>query len=255
MAVVIKQSLVQPKNYKLKCPYSMTPEYITIHNTANDASAANEIQYMVNSPREVSYHFAVDDKEVIQGIPVDRNAWHCGDGGKGTGNLKSIGIEICYSKSGGTRYYQAEGLAIQLVAQLLKERGWGIDRVKKHKDWSGKHCPHRILDEGRWESFLKAIETELNQVKVASVSPYKETAVIRYIETGGYAGQALLDVHTHLSTIGYSFKAKSNADLSLSFLIGPFDVGTKSYAECKYYFDQNKHANKLLTREEAVEWK
>src|SRR6185312_8677979 len=100
---------------------------------------------------------AVDDKEVVQGVTVDRNAWHCGDG-NGAGNRKSIGVEICYSKSGGTRYYLAEGLAVRFVAQLLHERNWGIDRVRKHQDWSGKYCPHRILSEGRWNSFLNRIK-------------------------------------------------------------------------------------------------
>ena len=32
--------------YSIKSPYSMTPQYITIHNTANDASARNEVSYM-----------------------------------------------------------------------------------------------------------------------------------------------------------------------------------------------------------------
>jgi N-acetylmuramoyl-L-alanine amidase len=156
-----RQMLVNSKKHKIKCPYSMKAEYITVHNTWNDASANNEVQYMIANSNQVSYHFAIDDKEVVQGIPLDRNAWHAGDGGNGTGNRKSIGIEICYSKSGGSKYYQAEGLAIQFIAQLLKKRGWGIDRVKKHQDWSGKHCPHRILDEGRWNSFLQAIQSEL----------------------------------------------------------------------------------------------
>ena len=62
------------------------------------------------------------------------------DGANGTGNRKSIGIEICYSKSGGSRYTKAEENCVQLVASLLKQYGWGIDRVKKHQDWSGKYC-------------------------------------------------------------------------------------------------------------------
>ena len=36
---------------------------------------------MIRNDNEVSFHFAVDDKEVVQGIPLDRNAWHAGDGG------------------------------------------------------------------------------------------------------------------------------------------------------------------------------
>lgn len=162
MAIIPRQMLVSPNKYSIKCPNVMNPEYITVHNTANDAPAENEITYMNNNNNSVSYHFAVDDEEVVQGIPLNRNAWHCGDGRNGTGNRKSIGVEICYSRSGGERYTKAEQLTIKFIAQLLRERGWGIERVKKHEDWNGKYCPHRILSEGRWNSFLKSIEDELN---------------------------------------------------------------------------------------------
>lgn len=37
-----------------------------------------------------------------------------------------------------------------------------IDRVRKHQDWNGKYCPHRILSEGRWDEVKAAIEAELN---------------------------------------------------------------------------------------------
>lgn len=79
-----------------------------------------------------------------------------GDGRNGTGNRKSIGIEICYSKSGGERFDEAEELAAEYIAYLLKQYGWGIDRVKKHQDWSNKYCPHRTLDYG-WNRFLDKI--------------------------------------------------------------------------------------------------
>ena len=159
--VKIVQKLVSSSKYNIKCPYEMTPEYITVHNTANDASALNEISYMSSNNNEVSYHFAVDDKMIVQGLPLDRNGWHAGDG-NGTGNRKSIGIEICYSKSGGDKFTKAENNAVELIAQLLKERGWGIDRVKKHQDWSNKYCPHRTLDLG-WDRFIKMIEEKLNE--------------------------------------------------------------------------------------------
>ena len=47
--VKIIQKLVSSSKYSIKCPYQMTPEYITVHNTANDASAENEIAYMNNN--------------------------------------------------------------------------------------------------------------------------------------------------------------------------------------------------------------
>ena len=92
----------------IKCPYTMSPEYITVHNTANDASAMSEISYMLGNDRECSFHLAVDDTRAVQGIDLNRNTWHAGDGGNGTGNRKSISIEICYSKSGGDRFIKAE---------------------------------------------------------------------------------------------------------------------------------------------------
>lgn len=168
-----RQMQVAASKYGIKCPYSMTPSYITIHNTANDASANNEISYMRTNNTSTSFHFAIDDKEVVQGLPLNRNGWHAGDG-NGTGNRKTIGIEICYSLSGGARFTKAEQNAAKFTAQLLKERGWDISRVKKHQDWSGKYCPHRTLDMG-WTRFLNMVQKELNPPKPAPTPTPKVT--------------------------------------------------------------------------------
>lgn len=161
--VNIKQNICPSSKWSIKCPYAMTPEFIVTHNTANDASAANEIAYMNRNNDYTSYHFAVDDVEIVQGLPLDRNGWHAGDGANGAGNRKGIGIEICYSKSGGDRFDQAERNAAWLTAKLLKERGWGIDRVKKHQDFMNKYCPHRTLDNG-WRRYLNMVQVELNKL-------------------------------------------------------------------------------------------
>lgn len=134
--------------YGVKCPYAMTPEFIVIHNTANDASAENEIRYMQSNDNTVSFHFAVDDREAVLGVPLNRNTWNAGDGEKGRGNRRGISIEICYSKSGGARFDLAERNAAMLCAELMARYGWGIDAIKKHQDFSGKRCPHRTLDLG-----------------------------------------------------------------------------------------------------------
>lgn len=165
----IVKNLVSTSLYYCKCPYSMNPTRIVVHNTANDASARNEIQYMINNRNEVSFHYAVDDKEIVQGIPENRNAWHAGDGGNGVGNRQGIAIEICYSKSGGARFDAAEVLAAKFIASKLKEKGWGIDKVTKHQDYSNKYCPHRTLDKG-WQRFLNMIKVELGQTTTSSPS-------------------------------------------------------------------------------------
>ena len=159
--VPIKQNLVSSSKYSIKCPYSMVAEGITVHNTANNASAQNEISYMIRNNNTTSFHYAVDDKEIIQGIPEDRNAFHAGDG-NGKGNRKTIGIEICYSTGDKAKFEKAQENAAEFVAYKLKEKGWGTDRVYPHKHWSGKHCPHRTLDEYGWDYFIGLVERYLN---------------------------------------------------------------------------------------------
>ena len=156
----IIKNLVPESKYSIKCPYAMTPTRIVVHNTANDAPARNEISYMISNNKEVSFHYAVDDKEVVQGIPENRNAWHSGDGGKGKGNREGIAIEICYSKSGGSKFTKAEENAVDLIVDILKRYGWGIDKVTKHQDYSNKYCPHRTLDLG-WDRFIGMIKAKL----------------------------------------------------------------------------------------------
>ncbi len=118
---------------------------------------------MLGNGAQTSYHYAVDDKEAVHAIPDNRNAWHAGDGGGGTGNRKYISIEICYSKSGGSRFEIAMKNAAWLTAKLLKDYGWNISNVKKHQDFSGKYCPHRILDDYGWDYFLNLVRTEMGE--------------------------------------------------------------------------------------------
>lgn len=158
----IVKKLISKKKYKIKSPYEMKPTRIVVHNTANDATAKNEVAYMTKNNDEVSFHYAVDDKKAVQGIPENRNAWHAGDG-NGKGNREGIAIEICYSKSGGPKFIKAEENAVKLIVDILKRYNWGIEKVTKHQDYSGKYCPQRTLDMG-WERFIKKIEAELKPV-------------------------------------------------------------------------------------------
>lgn len=173
MSLTIKQNLVSKEKYSIKCPYTMTAEYITIHNTENSATAENEIKYMISNNNQVSFHFAVDDTCAIQGLPLDRNAWAAGDGANGTGNRKSIHVEICYSKIGGIKFENAEKNAAKLTAQLLHERNWDISKVKRHKDWSGKNCPRLTMQKG-WASFLNMVKDELKALQQPSPSTDKD---------------------------------------------------------------------------------
>ena len=153
-----------PANKKsLKQPYAMTPKYITIHNTSNSAPAKNEVSYMQGNNAQTGFHVAIDETYVIKCADFNRNTWHAGDGTYGTGNRQSIGIEICRSTGSLELFKKAEQNCAEYVAKLLKEYGWDISRVKRHKDWSGKYCPHKTMDLG-WQRFLNMIQAELDKL-------------------------------------------------------------------------------------------
>ena len=173
MSYTFKQNLVSSSKYSIKCPYSMTPIGFCIHNTSNDASAENEIKYMISNNNQVSFHYAVDEKYVIQGVPTNRNCWASGDG-NGDGNRKHIHIEICRSTGDLETFKKCEQNCAEFLAKELKKRGWGIDRVKKHQDFSPKRCPHRTLDLS-WTRFLNMIQKELDKLngKTTTTSSFK----------------------------------------------------------------------------------
>ncbi len=198
--VKVRKNLINSGLYNWKSPYSMKPTRIVVHNTANDASADQEIRYMNKSSAEggkqVSYHYAVDDIEAVQGLPENRNGWHAGDGGNGKGNREGIAIEICYSKSGGDKFVKAEQNAVELIADILKRYGWGIDKVTKHQDYSGKYCPHRTLDMG-WDRFINMIKEKLSETSKPIVTPpATNNSVFLY---ANYNGTSIVDA---LKSIG-----------------------------------------------------
>lgn len=191
--VNIVKKIVPESRYYLKCPYEMTPTRIVVHNTANDATARNEISYMTNNDYETSFHYAVDDKEIVQGLPENRNGWHASDG-NGKGNREGIAIEICYSKSGGDRFIKAEENAVDLIVDILNRYNWDIDKVTKHQDYTNKYCPHRTLDLG-WDRFINMIKDKLSETRarpfvVGEILYNKEDLYLH--ETAGYGGGLML---------------------------------------------------------------
>lgn len=207
----IVKCIIPKEKYNLKCPYAMTPSRIVVHNTANDASAIKEVTYMINNNSSTGFHYAVDDLQVVQGIPENRNAFHCGDGRNGIGNRQGIGIEICYSKSGGEKFTTAERNASKFIAQLLIKYGWSIDQVTKHQDYSGKYCPHRTLDLG-WNRFLNMIKANMPSTFKVRVNAkelnYRAGAGTQY-KINGTVKRG--EVYTIVETNGSWGKLKSGA--------------------------------------------
>ncbi|WP_256718602.1 N-acetylmuramoyl-L-alanine amidase [Paenibacillus odorifer] len=144
----------------------MSATTITIHNTGNPASsAANERAWLTNptNARQASFHIVVDEKEAVECLPLNENAWHSGDGSAAkSGNRTSIGVEICESGN----YAKTLDNAAALVASMLKERGWGTERLRRHYDWSGKICPRLMYDSGKWTgwtAFKALVQAHMNE--------------------------------------------------------------------------------------------
>ena len=127
------------------------PAYVVIHETDNwskGAGAKAHATAMKNGNLAGTVHYYVDSDSVYQTLDHKDGAWAVGDGkGKyGIINRNSINIEICVNPE--SDYYKAVDKAEQLAASLLKQYGWGTDRLKRHYDASREHCPRWIQDEG-----------------------------------------------------------------------------------------------------------
>lgn len=159
--MTIIQDLI-PKGRKNR-PGRVNPMlYITVHDTDNvnkGADALAHASYLKGDAAvkaQVSWHYTVDDKRVVQHIPDNEDAWHAGDGA-GNGNRKSIGIEIC-TNSDGNRTMAVDNAA-ELVAKLCKEHNIPIENVVQHNHWNGKNCP-RLLRAGNpysWDTFITKV--------------------------------------------------------------------------------------------------
>lgn len=155
----IVENLVTADRYPLKCPHALDDvRLICVHNTANDANALDEVNYMRRNALYTSYHYAVDETQAVQGVPLDRNTWHAGDGANGYANRHAISVEICHSKSGGEKFAEAERNAAELIADLLYRYGLSVSDVRRHCEFAATSCPARTNAKG-WARFLDLIKS------------------------------------------------------------------------------------------------
>src|SRR5690606_31265294 len=102
------------------------------------------------------WHWQVDDKVAIQSFPHTVRCWHAGDG-RGPGNMRSVGIEICVNPD--SNLLVAYHNAAALVREIMRQEP-GVETVVQHNRWSGKNCP-TILRSGAagldWNGFLALV--------------------------------------------------------------------------------------------------
>lgn len=125
----------------------LAPKFVTIHNTDNGDKGADALahaKYIRGSDaiaRKVSWHYTVDDQRVVKNLPAEEQGWHAGTH---AGNQISIGIEVC--ENAGIDQQAAFDRAALLTAVLLDAYKIPLSNVVPHQHWSGKYCPHILLD-------------------------------------------------------------------------------------------------------------
>ena len=158
----------------------ITPKYLTIHSTGNlKSNARQERNWLINTTNKsgASWNICVDDKEAIIAIPLNEKSNHSGSN---TGNLTSIGLEICES---GDREKTLKN-AIQISAFILKEFNLTYKDLRQHYDWNKKNCPRILRQENMWEWFVNEVkkEMEANAMLERLIDKYTEPAVERALE-------------------------------------------------------------------------
>lgn len=142
--------------------------YVVIHETDNvnagaNAQGHNKFIHSNGVSQKLSWHYTVDEREIWHHLPDDETAFHAGDQmeDKG-GNKNGIGVEMCVHADGD--YEQTLINAQKLAATLLFSYDLPIDALKKHEDFSGKCCPSKLIQDGRWPEFQQGVEKEMTRL-------------------------------------------------------------------------------------------
>jgi N-acetylmuramoyl-L-alanine amidase CwlA len=143
--------------------------WIVIHEsgmpaTGNTAAVLNRLMHskITNPDNGSSWHFSVDENQIIQSLPLDVIGWHAGGTGtpKYTGyNQNSIGIEMAINGDG--NYEGAMHNNAKLVAYLLDRYNLTLANVKRHYDSFGKICPIIMINTNRYTEFIDLVATEM----------------------------------------------------------------------------------------------
>lgn len=187
---------------------AMNPTSGTWHETANYANGADALMHQkwINAGAggtQTSWHFTVDDKRIVQHIPLNRVAWHAGDGA-GPGNYTSVAVECCTNADGdlGKAQYNTAALFGLLRAEGI------VKEVYQHNHWSGKDCP-RLLRQGNtvsWSVALEKVDAFARKYETPAApqpapiwwEPGEDVGIVTR-ESDGYKANAML-VQTYATT-------------------------------------------------------
>lgn len=178
-------------------------KYLVIHYTGNDGDTAkNNAVYYQNNVVRASAHYFVDDAAVYRSVPDLRVAWAVGgtkwadcartSGGSMYGlitNTNSLSVELCDTVKDGNYGVSEATLsnAVALCVKLMEKYSIPMERVYRHFDVTGKHCPAYMMEPAEWQAFRERLRQRLNDNLPAA---YAREAVAWAAEHGIMTGTA-----------------------------------------------------------------
>lgn len=121
---------------------------IAVRYTATSASAHNNLVYFSRAGAGASAHLFVDRGGAIrQSVRFEDTAWAVGDWEE---NQRTVSVEVV---SAGEDFTEAQAAALaEIWAHLLA--AYGVTRLIRHCDVTGKRCPAPYVDAGKWAALL-----------------------------------------------------------------------------------------------------
>ncbi len=210
MSYTLKTNIANSSNYGSRRDTSAI-KYIVIHYTANDGdSDEGNGNYFKNNVVKASAHYFVDRDSVTQSVPDNYAAWSVGGskykdcsktgGGSLYGvctNTNSISIELCDDVKNGVIYPSAATIenALELTKELMVRYSVPAERVIRHFDVTGKHCPDYWCAAAEKDAlWLSEFHDKLDTTAAA-----EETPVLR----SGAAGKAVSRLQERLVAWGF----------------------------------------------------
>ena len=147
-------------------------KYIVIHFTANkgDTAKNNADYFATGNTRQVGAHFFVDKKgDIARSIRLNRTAWAVG--GERYGDYKesggakyftkctnenSVSIELCDCNNV-EPYSNKQIKSVRKLIKYIQRYCPNANKIIRHFDVNGKHCPAPIMDDKIWKKFRKEI--------------------------------------------------------------------------------------------------
>lgn len=237
---------------------------VTIHNTdrikvASGTTPAEQYTRATynGNMNSVRVHYYTDHVCAWQNLPLDLSGWHAADG-NGDGNCKTIAIECIMSSAYDDVDKKSEDNAARLVASILVDNGWGIDRLYTHTHWLNvrdgkrgatdelntmrhpyKYCPAYILP--HWDKFkglvLKYMDefsgVTINKIdtdKLASESPASSNTLYRVRKEWNKPATQLgayRDLNNAKASCPYKYKVFDESGNVLYTAPVKFDAGQK----------------------------